>query len=400
MAVFEYQAMDPRAAAVTGTVIADTPRQARDDLRDRGLTIVAMRSTRAREKTAARRPRRLRSQDEVVAFIRRTATLLRAGIPLLSALGALVEQHHGRFKVVIQELADQVASGVGLAEAMKSRPRYFDHLCVSIVQVGENTGSLEDALSRLAGFKEKAHRLQSRVATALVYPAVVLVVGLAVTLFLMTYVVPSLLGTLVQSGRELPAITQVVKSASDFLVGYWWLLLAGAGGFLLALRLALRSVTGRRFLDRVLLKVPVLGDLIRKENTSRIAVVMAALLRSGLQFTDAIRITRNTLRNTVFARAMETYESAVTAGSDVAGPLRASGVFSPMVVQMLAVGQESGELEEMLEQLADAYDREVDTAVQRFTRLLEPMMIVLLAILVGFIALATILPILEASNVL
>ena len=164
--------------------------------------------------------------------------------------------------------------------------------------------------------------------------------------------------------------------------------------------LILKTDKGRLAADRLTLRLPVLGDLVRKENTSRMAVVLGALLRSGLQFVEALRITRQTVRNRVFQAALVDYESAVTAGRDVAGPLEASGVFSPMVVQMLAVGQQAGQLEEMLQQLADAYDRQVDTATQRLTALLEPLLIVLLAVIVGFIAFATILPILEASNVL
>lgn len=398
MAVFQYQAVES-GASVSGTIVADTPRQARDELRGRGLTVLAV--DRAAERTGkTARAGRLKDQAEVVAFLRRTATLLKAGIPLLSALNTLAEQHRGRFRVMVQEIADEVASGVSLAEAMRLHGRYFDELCVSVVEVGENTGSLEDALNRLAAFKDKAHRLRSRVATAMTYPAVVMTIGLAVTLFLMTYVVPNLLATLVQSGKDLPAITRAVKSASDFLVNWWWALLGALAGLALLIRLVRQSGRGRVTLSRALLRVPALGDLIRKENTSRMAVVMAALLRSGVQFTEAIRITRRTLTNPVFAQAMESYEAAVAAGADVAGPLKASGVFSPMVVQMLAVGQQSGELEEMLDQLADAYDREVDAATTRFTRLLEPLMIVILAVLVGFIALATVLPILEASNVL
>ncbi len=236
--------------------------------------------------------------------------------------------------------------------------------------------------------------------TALLYPAVVTTVGLAVMVFLMTYVVPNLLDTLVEAQRELPAITRIVKGASDLLLGGWWALLIGLAALVLALRTVVRSERGHEVLDRLLLKVPVLGELARKENTSRMAVVLAALLESGLQFVEAVRITRSTLRNRVFRRALERYEEAVQAGRDVAGPLAATAVFPPMVVRMLAVGQESGRLEEMLEELARTYDQEVSVAARRLTALLEPVLIVILAVLVGCIAFATILPILEASNVL
>jgi type II secretory pathway component PulF len=283
---------------------------------------------------------------------------------------------------------------------MSQKSVYFDEFCSSIVRVGESTGALDIALKRLADFKEKAHRLRNRVTTALLYPAVVCIIGLAVAVFLMTYVVPNLLNTLQQAGKQLPTVTRAVKAGSDILRQWWWALLAGMVGLVIAFKALSRTERGGLAVDRILLGLPLIGPLVRKDITSRIAVVLSALLKSGLPFVEAVRITRGTISNRPFKRAMDDYEAAVTAGGDVAGPLEASGVFSPMVVQMLAVGQQAGELESMLDQLAEAYDQQVATATQRLTALLEPFLIVLLAILVGFIAFATMLPILEAGNVL
>ncbi len=400
MAVFEYKAVDLDATSVAGTIIADTPRQARDLLRDRGLTITRVCPPRRPRRIWPLRGRSKAAEAEAVAFIRELATLLAAGIPLLSALQTLARQHKRNFRAMIQTLADEIAAGLSLAEAMARQGSYFDTPCVSIVRVGENTGELDTALQKLAAFKEKTQSLRNRVTTALLYPAVVCAVGVCVSIFLMTYVVPNLLGTLSQAGKELPAITRTVKAASDFLLGWWWLLLAALVAVVLAVKLALRTEPGRLAADRLVLRIPIIGDLVRKENTSRMAIVMAGLLSSGLQFVEAVQITRQTLRNSVFRRAMEDYEDAVRAGSDIAAPLEAAGVFSPMVVKMLAVAQQAGQLEGMLQQLAEAYDREVSIATQRLTSLLEPLLIVLLAILVGFIAFATILPILEVSDVL
>lgn len=401
MAVFGYQAIDLDRSVLEGTIVADTPRQARDQLRDRGLTVTEIReAVRGPGSGFWERRRGRAAQGEVAAFIRELATLLGAGIPLLGAIETLTKQRRGRMKTAIQQLADQVAAGTSLAEAMGRQGNYFDELCVSIVRVGESTGSLDVALKRLAVFKEKARRLRSRVITALMYPAVVCVIGVAVAIFLMTFVVPNLLGTLTLAGKKLPAITQAVKATSDFLIHWWWLLLILAGAAVAGVKMALRKEQARVALDRLVLQIPVLGDLVRKENTSRLAVVLAALLRSGLQFVEAVQITRRTLKNRVFGRALEDYETAVAAGRDVAGPLEAGGVFAPLVIQMLAVGQHSGQLEEMLEQLAETYDQEVDVATQRLTAVLEPLLIVILALLVGSIAFAIILPIMEASNVL
>ena len=400
MPVFGYRALDVDASTVTGTIIADTARAARDDLRERGLTVAEVMTVEEGGTVRLwRRPGRA-ARVEIVSFVRELATLLAAGIPLLRALDTLVRQHRGRFKAVIQTLRDRIASGASLADAMADQPTWFDELAASIVRVGENTGTLDTALEQLAAFQEKAHRLRSRVTTALIYPAVVCTVGVVVTVFLMTYVVPQLLSTLTESGRPLPTPTWIVKGASDFLIGWWWALLAAVAGLVLALKAVARTAWGRVALDRLWLRLPLVGDLIAKENTSRLAVVMAALLRSGLVFDEAIRITRGTVRSEVFRRAMEAWEQAVVAGRDVAGPLESSGVFDPMVVEMLAVGQQSGELETMLEQLSRGYDEQVATATQRLTSVLEPVLIVVLAVVVGFIAFATIMPILEVSHVL
>ncbi|HDZ22420.1 hypothetical protein LCGC14_0409220 [marine sediment metagenome] len=401
MAVFEYKAIDLDAGAVAGTITADTPRQARDVLRERGLTVTDVASTQEELSNPRKgRPRRLRSQGEVTMFVRELSALLTTGIPLLQALQTLAKQHHRRFKTVIQRVADQVTGGSSLAEAMVQHPAYFDDITTNAIRVGENTGSLEVALKRLAQFKEKGHRLRNRVTTALMYPMVVVVIGLAVTVFLMTYVVPILLETLTQSGRPLPAITAFVKAMSDILLGWWWLILLAVSGAVAGLVAMNRNERGQFLLHRFILSVPLVGQLVRKESVSRMAVVLAALLRSNLQFIDAIEITRRTIHNRVFQDALVDYKAAIASGKDVAGPLEASGVFSPMVIQMLAIGQETGQLEEMLDQLAETYDREVDTAVDRLTAVLEPVLIIFLAILVGFVAMATLLPILESSNVL
>ena len=400
MPVYAYKAMDMDSTPAAGTIIADTPRQARDTLRERGLAITQISQIEESRKRTVLLHRSRRSSGEVVALVRELATLLHAGIPLLNALQTLTRQHRGRFHAVVQQLTDHVAAGLSLADAMERLGDHFDEMSISIVRVGENTGSLETALKRLADFKEKAHRLRSRITTALIYPAVVCLIGVAVSIFLMTYVVPNLLSTLQQSGKDLPAVTRAVKGISDLLLHWWWLMLLAAAGIVAGATAILRTEQGRRTADRLLLKVPILGELIRKENTSRMAVVLEALLRSGLPFVTALQITRQTVRNRIYQEALVEYEHAVTAGRDVAAPLEASGVFSPMVIQMLAVGQQAGQLEDMLQQLAEAFEQQVATAAARLTAVLEPLLIVLLAVMVGFIAFATILPILEASNVL
>ena len=220
MPVFEYKAIGANEASQGGTVTADTPRQARDILRQQGLRITQVaQATTSNKRNFLQRHRGRRCQATVVEFIREMATLLQAGIPLLATLQTLVKQHHGHFRTVLEQLADHVSAGASLAQAMERHEAYFDPVFVNIVRVGESTGSLEAALNRLADFREKSQRLRSQTVTALIYPAIVLVVGLCVCIFLMTFVVPNLLNTFIQAGKELPGVTKAVKGVSDFLVG-------------------------------------------------------------------------------------------------------------------------------------------------------------------------------------
>jgi type II secretory pathway component PulF len=336
----------------------------------------------------------------VTGLLQEMATLLSAGIPLLEALDTITRQHDGRFKQCILLLRDHIAAGGSLAEAMALQPMLFDDLCINIVEVGENAGTLDLALQRLVEFRRKTAGLKNRVASALLYPSIVLAAGIGVSLFLMTYVVPNLLGVLVDSGKTLPAATLVIKAVSDFLLGWWWAALGlalGAGAGLTAL---LRTDRGSMAWHRLQLKIPLIGELIRKQGVARMSMVLAALLKSDLPFVRAVRIARRTSGNRVLQNALTVCEEAVVAGRDISEALEETGAFDPLVIQVFAVGQASGRLEEMLEDLARDYDTQVEIASSRLTTLLEPIMMILLALLVGFIAFATILPILEAGDVL
>lgn len=399
MAVYAYKATDLDATTVSGTVAADTPRAARDLLRQRGLAVQDIAESRPRGPVRRSFWGRRAGAAQVTEFLRELSTLLTAGIPLLEAIDTLVPQYKGRFRGAVLALRERVAAGASLHEAMQEQPDLFDAICLSLCEVGHSTGTLEEALSRLAEYREKSHAARSRVVSALIYPAIVSLVGLAVTAFLMTFVVPNLLGTLKQAGRPLPLPTLIVQGASDFLVGWWWLLLAGLVGAAVASRLILRTSSGRARWDRWVLYIPLVGMLIRKETISRLAVVLATLLKSGLPFDQSLQITGRALKNRAFRSALARCERAVQAGADLATPLRESKIFPPAVVQIIAVGQRTGELEMMLDRLAGSYDQQVAIATARLTAAMEPLIIVVLAILVGFVAFATILPILEASNV-
>ncbi|MDH3585264.1 MAG: type II secretion system F family protein [Phycisphaerae bacterium] len=407
MAVYAYRAIDPTSVKVKGTIAADTPRQARDQLRQRGLVIEQVAPATGRQPSPARSegvPRvgsgGSRSGVQLTSFLRELSTLLGVGIPLLESLDTLADQYRGGFEAAVLELREQVAGGAGLAEAMRRRPDIFDELCASITEVGESAGALDQSLAQVADFREKWQQLRGRITTALLYPGIVLLMGLGVMIFLMTYVTPNLLGMLLESGRPLPTTTAMVKAVSDFLIGWWWALLALALAATLAVRMILATDGGGLAWHRFQLRLPGVGELIRKQLIVRIALVVSTLMRNGVEFIQAIQIAQRTTPNRVLREALKRCEQAVYAGQDIGPALEEPGAFPRPVVQVFAVGQHSGRLEPMLERLAMDYDRQVQVAAQRLTAVLEPILIVLLAVMIGLIAFATIIPILEAGDVL
>ncbi len=335
---------------------------------------------------------------KVDSFLRDLSTLLGVGIPLVDAIDTIHSQHRGRFAASLLTLRERVSAGAGLADAMREQPDMFDAMCVSVAEVGENAGTLDVALERVAEFKERSAAFRNRLGTALLYPAVVLTMALGVSVLLMTAVVPNLLATIQDSGRPLPLPTRIVKAASDWLVGYWWLLLLGLGVVVAAARMVFRTAKGKMLWHRFLLRIPIAGELARKQAIVRVCIVLSTLLRSGLVFVRSVQIARQTASNLVLAAALERCEQAVQTGRDIAEAMRETAAFPPLVVRVFAVGQQSGRMEEMLDRLASDYDRQVTAASQRLTAVLEPILILFLVVLVGFISLATILPLLEAAN--
>jgi type II secretory pathway component PulF len=404
MPVFVYKAIDSQrrhAPAVGGTVAADSPRQARQQLRARGLTVQEIVEHSAKRSASfSLRRRSGRHSGKLPSAIREIATLLGAGISLVDAMTTVAEQHRGDFRSSLLLLRERVSAGIGLAEAMAEQPDVFDPLCIHMAEVGENAGTLETVLDQWAEFKERSLSLKDRVITALLYPTFVMVIGLGVVLFLMTFVIPMLLENIVDAGRPLPWPTQIVKGISDLLVGHGWLIAIVAGLAITAGAAALRTPTGRRAWHRTLLRVPLIGPMARKQAIARIAMVIATLMRSGVEFLRALDVTGRSVGNTLISDALEQVGREVAAGQDIGRALQRTGVFPALAIQIFTVGQESGRLEEMLDRLASDYDRQVTRLSERLTAALEPILIVTLAVFVGFILMATVLPILEAGNVI
>jgi type II secretory pathway component PulF len=281
---------------------------------------------------------------------------------------------------------------------MREQPNIFDDLAINITEVGEDSGTLDTSLDRLADYRERSQQLKGKLATALIYPAIVFVMAILSSIFLMTFVVPKILQPLIEQNQPLPLPTRIIKSISDWLLQYGLLITFAAAVLVVVTSIFLSTTRGRMLWHRTLLRLPLLGDLFRKQAIVHMAVVMTTLLKSGIVFLRAIQIAQRTSRNLALRDALAKCEQAVAAGNDIAPALEQTKWFPPVVIQIFAVGQQSGRLEEMLDRLATVYDREVNSSAQRLAAILEPLLILLLAALVLFLIMATVLPILEAGN--
>ncbi|MEM6689407.1 MAG: type II secretion system F family protein, partial [Planctomycetota bacterium] len=373
-----------------GTIAAETPRQAREELRRRG-----MRVHRISEATSGKsRTIRLGNAHEVAwaNAVDELSMMLGAGIPMLEALETIAEQSRGVFRSAILEVIDNVAAGSSLADALEKRPDLFDEASVHMVQVGENSGTLDTVLAQLAKFKRRSLSLKDSVTTAMVYPCFLVVFGTGAGIFLMTSVLPPLLENLMETIDELPWPTRVAQAISNVLLNYGlWIALVLALA-VIGLVVAVRTPRGRRAWHQFVFRLPLLGPMAAKQGVSRIAMVVGTLIRSGVELPRAIELAARSTKNQIHREALEKARSRIQAGEEIADALAASGAFPPLAVRVFSVGQESGKLDDMLFRLADDYDTQVATASTRFTALLEPVLILVLAVAVGFLLLATILP--------
>jgi type II secretory pathway component PulF len=388
---------------VRGTVLADSARHARDQLRERGIVVQGI----AVQQHAASDTARLQwgnigsraANQHWGLAAHELSMLLSAGIPLLESLDTLVEQHSGKLQTALLKLRDQVETGSSLAAAMELQPEIFDAASIRLVEVGENAGTLDVMLSEVADYKLALSEFRDRVTTALLYPAFLACFGVVAMVFLMTFVMPPLLESLEETLTELPWPTRVAKTLSELLLSYgWWILVvccAGVGAFVFAIR----TERGKRFGDAMLLKVPVVGSLLLKQSIARAAMIVGLLSRSGILLTHSLQLAARSTDNLVVRDALEKAESDITAGEDIGVSLAKSGLFPPLAVRFFSVGQETGKLDEMLHKLAVDYNKQVATASARITAIIEPVMILVLAVAVGFLLVATVLPILEAGNV-
>ncbi|MCB1077213.1 MAG: type II secretion system F family protein [Verrucomicrobiae bacterium] len=412
MANFEYIALDAKGEETTGTISASSEADAITQLRKGGLypTQVVAQGKGGVSSQAKKRAKKAQSargksgsggrvkSKTLMIFTRQLATLVDAGLPLLKGLTVLGNQERNKvMQRTINSLADSVQSGSTFSEGLGQHPRIFDKLYVNMVKAGELGGVLELVLERLAEYQEKAQKLKNRIVAAMVYPIIVIVIALAILVFLMAFIVPKFEKIFEEmlSGRPLPKVTQFVMDTSRAVQNSWYWILLAIVLIYAFWKLFAGSRGGRALVDQWKLKIPLIGPIQLKSAISRFSRTLGTLVTSGVPILQALNITRDTAGNVVVAKAIDKVHEAVREGESVVAPLEASRIFPPMVISMVDVGEETGQLPDMLLKVADVYDDEVDNAVDALTSMLEPIMIVFLALIVGTIVIALFLPMID-----
>jgi len=340
------------------------------------------------------------NQKQLTQFTRQFATLLDAGLPVVRSLDILHNQLKvGLLKIAVGDVKEDVEGGSSLSEALAKHPGVFDKLYVNMIRAGEAGGVLDEILSRLADYREKAQRLQQKIVGALVYPIAVITIAGCILAFIMIFIIPKFeqmfkemeLGTL-------PIMTLILLQAANVLVNFWYVLVFLPVLAIIGIRFLGKTPAGRLLIDKFKLKIPVFGAIISKSSISRFCRTLGTLVQSGVPILDALSIIKNATGNQVIANAVETVHNSIKEGDTIAEPLRHSGVFDDLVVNMIQVGEETGELDKMLIKVADTYDGEVDTLVGAMMSLLEPFLIVGMGLTVGFIVIALFMPLIDIMN--
>jgi len=406
MPVYNYKALKEDGGADAGVIDADSPKDARLKLKGRRLHVTDLQSLGGDDKPGSPAKKRrtwfMRSRPEQIAMLtRQMATLLGSGIPMIGGLSAMIDQvEYQDLKAALMDVREKVSQGGTLSDAMSGHPVYFGELFVNMVRAGEAGGNLDKVLFRVADYLHSQNRTRAKVVAAMTYPIIMVVIGVGVVTVLLTYVVPKIMEVIQKQGKAaLPLPTEILLAASGFMGKYWWLLLAMAVGAGVAYAQARSTKAGRLWIDTMKLRIPVMGNLIKKSSISRFAMTFATLLESGLPVLEAMGVVRKVVDNELLADTLDKIRTKIAEGADISTPLKQSKVFPPVVGYMISVGEESGRLEELLKKTAEAYDEEVEVAAQKMTALLEPIMIVFMAVVVGFIVLAILLPILQMSNI-
>jgi type IV pilus assembly protein PilC len=395
--MFEYTARNTTGQIQKGQLDVASKEDVSAYLRKNRLILVSVREA-PKQISFSMGAARVKTRD-IVIFTRQFATMINAGLPLVQSLNILAAQTENKtLRDVTKAVVYDVESGNTLADALSKHPKAFSDLYVNMVAAGEAGGILDTILLRLAAFLEKNDALIRKVKGAMVYPGVIITVACAAIAILLIFVIPTFQNMFSSAGLELPLPTRVVIGMSDILLGYWWAMLLAIGGVIFAIRSYYSTPSGRRQIDGALLRSPVLGDVLRKSAVSRFTRTLGTLVSSGVSILEGLEITAKTAGNTIIHDAVMESRNSIAGGETIASPLEKSKVFPPMVISMIAVGEQTGGLDEMLSKIADFYDEEVDVAVSALLSLMEPVMIVILGVIVGGMVIAMYLPIFDMMN--
>ena len=407
MPVYTYKALNEAGKQVSGIIDADTLKGAKHKLRKTGLfpTEVAEGEGKVKKPLLSREidlKFGLRSRvnvSEVAIMTRQMATLVGAGVQVVPALTALIEQVDNlNLKKVLSQVREKVNEGSSLGNALKDFPKVFSDLYVNMVRAGEQSGTLDLVLYRLADFTESQVALRGKIRSTMAYPALTLMIGFGVLGYMVAFVIPKVATIFEGMDRSLPLLTLGVMAVSHWVGRYWWIAIVLIAAVVYLFRRWLGTDEGRAVYDRFLLHMPVVGKLVRKLAVGRFARTFSTLLKSGVPVLVALDIVKNVVNNRVITDALDETRESISEGQSIAPPLKKSGVFPPLVIHMIGVGEATGELEEMLLRVADAYDNDVNNTISNLTSLLEPVMILAMGGFVAFIVMSILLPILDMTS--
>ncbi|MEO8636463.1 MAG: type II secretion system F family protein [Gemmatimonadales bacterium] len=398
MPVFEYTARNASTGQILkGTLDVPSREEVLKHIKQQKMIVVNVRE-KPKDISFSFGKKAIKTRD-IVIFTRQFATMINSGLPLVQSLDILAKQtENPSLADVTRQVVFDVESGHTLADAFSKHPKAFTELYVNMVAAGEAGGILDTILLRLATFLEKSDALIRKVKGAMIYPAVIFSVAAIAVAVLLIFVIPTFQKMFASVGMELPLPTRIVIGMSDMLINYWWVLIAVIVGIVFAIKRYYATADGHKKIDQLLLNSPILGDMLRKSAVSRFTRTLGTLISSGVSILDGLEITAKTAGNRVIHDAVMESRNSIAGGETIAGPLEKSKVFPPMVISMIAVGEQTGGLDEMLSKIADFYDEEVDVAVSALLSLMEPVMIVVLGVIVGGMVVAMYLPIFDMMN--
>ena len=396
---FVWNGIDRSGRSSTGEIRAATPAMAKAQLRRQGIQ---PKNVRKKSKPLFGGQGKPIKPADIAVFTRQLATMLKAGVPLVQSFDIVAEgAEKPRMKELVSNVRNDVASGSGLAPSLAKYPRLFDDLFCSLVASGEDSGTLETMLDRVATYKEKTEQLKAKIKKALTYPTAVVVVAIVVTAILLIKVVPQFAETFRSFGSDLPAFTLFVLHISNFVQDWWFVILLMIVAAIFLFREAkLRSVKFAEFLDRLILRAPIFGGIVHDSVVARFSRTLATTFAAGVPLVDALESTAGAAGNSVYAKAIRQIKDDVTSGSTLYSSTRATGLFPNMLLQMMSIGEESGALDEMLDKVANHYEEAVDNAVDSLSSLMEPMIMAILGVLVGGLMIAMYLPIFMLGSVI